>query len=176
MAKRTCSKVRYSWCLDRASVMAKFRVIWSSWESMCLGFLGGALQGELGFASHIQGFPDLGFGDFSGVNPRDTDSRPVDMQHDSRAFTLGVVKNGAQEVRDKFHTGEIVVVQKHFEHGRFFRFDPFFEGQSALRRIASFFFRGQSPLGNIQLWAEQSISCVQIMTCRRASAQCISYC
>ncbi len=67
-------------------------------------------------ASEIDGFLGLGLGNLAGKDPRHADSRPVDMEHDSRGVGLVEAKDPLKDEDHELHGGVVVIVEDNLEH------------------------------------------------------------
>jgi hypothetical protein len=54
------------------------------------------------------------------------------------------MKHAVQNMRDKLHGGEVVIVKQHLEHGGFFGLHALLQGQTALGGIFGGFVRAKS--------------------------------
>jgi len=95
--------------------------------------------------SEISDLSDLGLCDLTGVDTRHADSRPVNVEHDSGGFGFVSSEDAFEDFHDKFHGGEIVIVNEHFVHGRLLGRGSFFEGQAALFPTLVGIVGGESP-------------------------------
>ena len=70
---------------------------------MAVYHLGGALQGGLNSACEIEDLSNFGFGDFTSVDTRYTDSRPVNMEHDAGRLRIVSSEHAFEDVHNELH-------------------------------------------------------------------------
>lgn len=83
-------------------------------------FLKRALQRMLLLSGTIHDLVNLGFRNIIREDTANSDTPPMDMEHDCRRFVARFSKNRFEHVNDEFHWRIIVVQHQHFVHAGFF--------------------------------------------------------
>src|SRR5215217_2302673 len=100
----------YSCCRLVASATARLNVFSSSFVIIVLFHR--AQQRELISLRQACDFVYLHLSDFISKDAGETDAFPVYVQHETNGVVFAVIEYSLQDEDDKFHRGEIVVVQK----------------------------------------------------------------